>query len=232
MEKKLDRSVIKNFTKDVEKCLTELSEKYGMDIRVDHVTYSEYKCTLKVVANVKKEDGSIVVSENINHIANATLKDAGVPLVGNAIGSLWRVGALAYQVVDYSPKRPKYPFTLKRTDGSLVKSTVGNFRIAEQIFKPTLSEFVVWFTMDPEDDRISKNDEVTCDAVSDYMEATLDPIDGDCFFDIINKCGEVLEMKELTMLARKTYTMLYGNSSTALKDCILRLKSIYKNSKK
>lgn len=232
MEKKLDRSVIKNLTKDAEKCLTELSEKYGVDIRVDHVTYSEYKCTLKVVANVKTEDGSIVVSKNIHHIANASLKDAGVPLVGDAIGSTWRIGPLAYQVVDYVPKRPKFPFTLRRTDGSLVKSTVGNFRKAEQIFKPTMAEFVVWFTMDPEDDRISKNDETTCDAVSDYMEAMLDPLEGEHFFDIINKCGEVLKSKGLIALAKDTYRMLYGNSPTALKDCILYLKSVYKSSKK
>lgn len=115
-----------------------------------------------------------------------------------------------------------------RTDGRKSKCPAGFIRQGTQLVKPTESEFITWFTIDPDSDAVKESDVTVCDKVNDYLSVTLPEEEGDTFFSLVDAMNMKFRITKLKVYAKEVYKALYGNSSTGLKDATLYIKSLMK----
>lgn len=213
---------------DIDELLAPLSKKYGVEIGTDGGSFSPEKFTIRVKGIVKGVDGTVSASESLHYLADMQFSMGGVPLTGYAIGSVWEIRGEGYLITDYSTKRPKYPFSLKTLDGRKSKAALNFIKQGFQIPKPSLADFAIWVKLDPEDDRITKEQETTYDNVNLYLSMLFPDSDGDKLFTLCEKLMETFKHKTLERHIIETYSLLFEGSFTGVNAANKYLQAILK----
>ncbi len=225
MEKKFNRSTVREISQRIQKILSEYCSDWDYELTINGGNFSEDKVKLNLEVRMKGSDGSVVVSDVTHHIADSAATRVGLKVKGHLIQSIWRIEDEEYVVTGYTTKRPKYPLTLRKSDGTMVKAPVLFLSRGEQIVSPTMEEFVKWFTMDTDSDAILESDAAICDNVQTFMEANYPIEDGDKFFrlvDLFNEKGIANKW------AKRAYELLFKEAGN-IKTAYLGLKVIYKS---
>lgn len=229
--KEFNRSNAKELSNKIQDALSELGKEYGVSITTGNGKFDAKKFVVQLNCRILSETGEVEAAEYLHSLANGNMKSSGATVIGNVIGSVWSIKDSIYTVMDYVPKRPKYPFSLQRSDGRMSKCPTGFIKQGIQLVKPTESEFKIWFTVDPDSDAVKNSDVEICDRVNDYLGVTLPVGEGDTFFELVDAMNEKFSGKKLLAYAKDVFTTLYGNSSTGLKDANLYMKSLTKKGK-
>lgn len=224
MEKKFNRSTVKEISQKVQEVLSEYLKTDDFEFTINGGSFTDDKVKLTLEVQLKDSDGFIVVSDTSHSIADSAANRAGLKFEGHLIGSTWNVKGNIYVVTGYNTKRRSYPVSLKRTDGRLSKAPVMFLSQGTQITRPTLEDFTKWFTMDPDSDAILESDAEICDRVQLYMESTYPSEVGDQFLKLVDKFNEVGIAKKW---ANKTYDLLFLGSGN-IEQAYIELKSAYR----
>lgn len=226
MEKEFNRSNVKEISQKVQEVLFEFFKSGDYDFTINGGNFSADKLKLNLEIRMKNSDGTIMVSEASHSLADAAASRAGLKLMGHLIGSTWNVKGSIYIVVGYNTKRPSYPLSLKREDGSLSKAQVRFLAQGVQITIPTLDEFTKWFTMDPDSDAILESDAEICDRVQSYLENNYPIEDGDKFFNLVDNFNE--KGIATKRYAKRAYELLFKEAPATMEHAYLGMKVIYK----
>lgn len=211
--------------------LNELGKELGIEIKMGGGSFTPDSFTLKVKGSIKNEDGSTFVSDDRHSVANHAAYVNGIVYEGpNVIGTIWKsIKGDFYKIVGYDSKKRSYPVLLEDADGKRLKTSFrssGTFY--KQLVQPTLEQFTTWFTIDPDSDAVSESDVEVCDNVQEFMEMAFPHEEGDTLFTLVNKLNDLGIAKRNS---KQVYTTLFGNSTTAIKDTILYIKSLIKKSR-
>lgn len=224
--KEFNRSTVKEIADRIQSSLASVAEEFGIELNVNGGKFDAGKFTLKLDGILTSEGGVIVAPEGKHSMADYEFTSKKVSLVGHAIGSMWNIRGEIYTVIDFVAKRPKYPFQLKRVDGRLSKCAIGFLSQGTQMVKPTESEFITWFTVDPDSDAVVESDVEICDRVNDYLSLTLDELGCDRLFNLVDSMNEKFKGKKLENYAKESYRILFHESEGALKGVNLYLSSL------
>ena len=229
--KKFTKTDIEAISGSIQKELDELGKRYGIEIKMAGGSYTPDSFTLKVKGAIKNEDGSVYVSDDRHSVANHAAYVNGIVYEGpNVIGTIWKsIKGDFYKIVGYDSSKRKYPVLIEDADGKKLKT---NFKSSGTFFKqltqPSLEHFTVWFTEDPDSDAISEANVEICDSVQEFMNMAFPISEGDELFHLIDKLNDLGIAKKN---AKQVYSTLFGNSTTAIKDTILYIKSLIKKSR-
>lgn len=225
MEKVFRSSSVKELYKEVQKVLEENLSDYSFV--VTNGSYSPDRMKISLEIRMKDEDGNVVVSDERNAQVDSLASSLGVHVSGHALGSVWKVRNQIYTVENINSKSYKYPFLLKRMDGKMSKASASFMKAGIQLIKPSESDFVKWFTMDPDSDAILESDAEICDNVQRYLETTYSKDESlDKFLDLVDTLNEMGIAKKC---AKQSYKVF---SKEGIEAAYIFLKSIYKKNKK
>lgn len=223
MEKEFNRSIVREISKRIQEVLPEHCK--GFDFKIGRGSFTSSKIKLTLEIRMKDSDGSVMVSENENMIADSEASRSKLKVSGHLIGSMWNIKDNVYTVVEYNTKRHKYPVLLKRMDGRLSKASLMFLSLGTQLTLPTLEEFTKWFTLDPDSDTILESDAEICDRVQSYLENNYPLEDGDKFFELVDSFNEKGLAKRW---AKRAYELLFKEAPATMECAYLGLKVIYK----
>ena len=224
MEKKFNRSTVKEISQKVQEVLSEYLKTDDFEFTINGGSFTDDKVKLTLEVQLKDSDGSTVVSDASHSTADSAASCAGLKFEGHLIGSMWNVKGSVYTVTGYYAKRWSYPIALKRTDGYLAKAPFSFLKQGEQIVCPTALEFFKWFTMDPDSDAILESDAEICDRVQLYMESTYPSEVGDQFLKLVDKLNDVGIAKKWS---KKAYDLLFLGSGN-IEQAYIELKAAYR----
>lgn len=213
----------REISNEVQKVLSEMFKDGKFDFSINGGRFSDDKLKINLEVHIKNADGSLVISESSHDEADKCASMRGLTFEGHILGSSWNVHDVLYVVEDYLPKSKKYKFALKRADGRRVKSTVGFLAQGVQLLIPTESDFVKWFTIDPDSDAVRESDVEICDRVQGYLDSHYPVEDGDMFYELVDKFNEKGAAERW---AKRAYELLFregASMSTAYKG----MKLIY-----
>lgn len=232
MEKRLNRALVSELSERIQEIISEGlkdDERYkDFDIVINGGSFADDKAKLNLEIRLLDSDGSIVISDAKHSIVDAAAKKMGIKFSGHILGSMWSIGGKSFIVRDYITKRNKYPLSMKRSDGRLVKAPLRFLATGNQIEKPTKADFFTWFTVDPDSDAVLETDAEICDNVQAYMELAYPMEDGDKFFELVDKFNEEGIAKKW---ANRAYELLFKEKNS-MATAYLGLKVIYKETKK
>lgn len=215
----------------IQSALDELSKELGIEIKMGGGSFTPDSFTLKVKGAIKNADGSVYVSDDRHSVANHAAYVNGIVYEGpNVIGTIWKsIKGDFYKIVGYDSKKRSYPVLIEDADGKKLKTSFkssGTF--FKQLTQPSLEHFTVWFTEDPDSDAISEAKVEICDSVQEFMNMAFPISEGDELFHLIDKLNDLGIAKKN---AKQVYLNLFGNSTTAIKDTIIYIKSQIKKSR-
>lgn len=223
-----NRSIAREVAERIQSSLVALGEELGIEISTGSGTFDSGKFTVKLECRCIGGDGSIKASSSLSYLANSSAERNKIPVEGDIIGSIWKVRDSIVRVVDYSTKSRRYPYQLHTLEGKSSRCNGDFLKAGMQLHKPTLAEFKVWFTVDPDDDKCTNEEVDICDNVNDYMTMALPGKDGDKFFSL---AGILFEKNLAKKNFKKVYDTLYSNSETALSDAVTFMNSLIKKGK-
>ena len=190
MTTNFNREQVREITKKVKEVLSEYFKDSELDAIVKRATYSDDKLSLTVDFS-KKDGNKTFVSDYTNKICNNAASKAGCKFVGNFIGTIWSVDSKGFLVKDYVNSRRKYPITIQKEDGTTAKCGFDFLKGRKQLMFPTASAFSVWFTLDPDSDKVRESDVEIYDNVQSFMQLFYTEEDGiEKFFDVVDKLNE------------------------------------------
>lgn len=222
------RKSVNEIQEVIKSCLSGISDELGVTFSIDGGTFNSDKVKLSLVVQ-RIDNGEISTSDSTHKFADSFASSQGISFMGHIIGSIWVIKNSVYKVRDISTKSKKYPFKLE-SSGKFSACSASFLKSAEQVLKPTLNEFQVWFTVDPEDDRVSSSDVRTWDNVQAYMDYLLTKEQSKKFYNIVDRLNEVGAADR--KVAKTVYEFLFKNSSPENIEVIyLHLKKIYKEHK-
>ena len=227
MEKQFNRSMAKEISQKVQEALNEMFKTGEFEYLINGGSFTADKLTLKLDVHIKNADGSIAVSGMRNDAADRRAADAGLRVKGHLVGSKWFIKGKVITVVDYVTTRPKYPLTLKWSDGRSSKAGMLFLLGGVQLVEPTLTEFTKWFTIDPDSDAVKESDVEICDRVQAYLEASYPDEWAQKYFGIVDKFND---MGVAGLYAKRGYELLFKERNS-METAYLGLKVIYKDVK-
>ena len=221
--------MVKELSQRIQEILSEQCAEWDYEITLNGGSFSADKAKLNLEIRMKDSDGSVVISDASHVIADSAASHQGLKVEGHLLGSIWNVKGHVYNVVGYDTKRPKYPVSLRGSDGRFSKTNLRFLSQGIQITLPTLEEFTKWFTMDPDSDAILESDAEICDRVQSYLENNYPIEDGDKFFALVDKFNEVGIAKKW---AKRAYELLFEEAPATMEHAYLGLKVIYRTETK
>lgn len=154
-----------------------------MQFRITNGKYTDDTLTFKVTVKLLNEDGKEVVGDSSNNRADSFAAEHGISYsTPHFIGSIWRASGKLARVIDINPRNRKYPIIIMK-EGVRRKATAAFF--TDHVKQPTAEEFHIWYTIDPDDDAVTRFQERTCDEVTEYMNAAFE---GDTFDTFMDEC--------------------------------------------
>lgn len=177
----VDKKVSEEIARKIEGILS----KSGYTFSISNII--PYSDTVRILLDVKVGEGVPVAAITA---ADSYAKSGGLAFKGHFIGSVWKVKCSYYTVADYVPRRKRYPVSLRREDGRLVKASILFLARGEQVYVPDEKDFIKWFTLDPDSDAILESDAEICDKVQAYMERVYPGDDGQKFFSLVDEMNE------------------------------------------
>lgn len=203
-----------------------LGKEQGLHFALHGGTFTDDEVTLKIKVKLVDADGGLVVGDSTNSMADIFAECNGIRYsTPHFIGSLWKTSSGVAKVIEYKRNNKKYPVIIM-VDGVRRKAAAGIFR--DELKRPDVEEFHIWYTIDPDDDCTTHEQEVICDRVGEYMVAAFG---GDLYDDFLDMC----EKHFLTGVAEDVSAKVYYHLFTlgeALKDVIEYQKKLSKGAKK
>ena len=98
-----------------------------------------------------------------------------------------------------------------------------------QVTKPTLENFVKWFTLDPDSDAILETDAEICDGVQSYLQNNYP---ADITYKFCNLVDNFNEKGIAKKWAKRAYELLFKEAPATMEHAYLGLKVIYKEQTK
>ena len=224
---KFNRKMAREISQKVEEALLGMYGSGKFEYKVNGGTIYADKLRLNLEIRLKNEDGTLVVSDDSHRAADLYASMEGLKLEGHLIGSTWDVNGSVFTVIEYSPRRRKYPLLFKSSEGKLVKASASYLKRGTQLTAPTKEEFVIWFTVDPEEDAVKESDVEICDRVQAYLTDKYSAEDVDKYFDMVDKLNEKGTAKKY---AERAYEFLIEDKNS-MKTAYLDLKLLYKSKK-
>lgn len=228
MKKDFDSSSVREISQKIQEVLSNYFTSGDYEFQINGGNFSTDKIKFNLEVRMKDSDGTIVVSGLSHSVADSAASREGLKFVGHLIGSVWDVKGYTYTVKEYNARRPKYPLSVKRSDGKSLRCAITLLKYGVQITSPTLEEFTKWFTLDPESDAISESDVEVCDRVQSYLENNYPVKDGDKFFALVDAFNEKGIAKKW---AKRAYELLFKEAPATMEHAYLGLKVIYKGQK-
>lgn len=225
MEKEFNRSIVRKISQRVQEVLSEVLKEEGFEFIINGGTYTDDKLKLNLEVYIKNKNGTRVVSDRSHEIADKNASMAGLKFEGHLIGSIWNVNGFTYTVTGYTTKRRRFPVSLKREDGRLSKAPVMFLAQGMQVIKPTLENFVKWFTLDPDSDAILETDAEICDGVQSYLQNNYPAYIMYKFCNLVDNFNEKGIAKKW---AKRAYELLFKEAPATMEHAYLGLKVIYK----
>ena len=125
---RIERSNIRMLRNEVEAALTAVGSKYGIDFNVGRITFAPTNFRCKVTATVKSAVPSSIAVVPGRTADAANLAGYGRSLLGLGVTDLakfYQYGMIGHKgpvrFVGYSPRRHKYPFTIRTARGKTLK---------------------------------------------------------------------------------------------------------------
>lgn len=206
IKKFTDSSDVKVLTDALQNKLEALGAELGLDIKITKAGYTDYKCTISMTAYVSDDKGGVKVDDSTLSVVDTMADIDGIKYsTPHFINSLWRIAGSIYKVIDYNSRNRSYPYIVVGSDGKRHKCPKTSFTI--EVKAPTENEFKVWFTIDPDDDSVSKKNEEICDRVSEYMSAAYPK-------EVYDVCCEIYENGTATDVWKTAYSLLFQTDST------------------
>lgn len=187
----------------------------GADLNIDFSSgggrFEGSKFTLKIVANKLDVDGAVTSDKFTDAGARGVFERAGINVIGNVIGSIWRRadGTLA-QVVNYHRTRRRYPIEFRTlADEKHRLAPLSWFSAATQVTSLPIEDFYFWCRVDP--DLLSDKDSERFSYVNDWLTLYVPEKKQDNFFTAIS---QVIESRVTRKDAEKLYGVITNDSLT------------------
>ena len=196
----------------IREALNKVGEDNGYKVILSRGTYKDDEITIRVKVKLLDEGGEVIVGGSTNKLAD---KYAERNLISYStphfIGSIWRISGSIAKVVGFNSRNRKYP-VLVEVDGVIKKASDISFR--EELSMPLFKDFKVWYTIDPEDDRLTATEEITYDRVEEYMDAMFGK--SPLFDEFMDECERHLlkNFAIATGVAENIYKKLFLESTT------------------
>lgn len=224
---KFTKENMREISEILQKHLNEASKEVGVEFTMSGGSFLDSSATLKVKCKLLTEDGTIATSEFEYERADNRAKTNGVKFKSpHFVGSIWENSSLGmFRVDDINTRNRRYPVILTTAEGSRRKATYSTFKTATEILPPSMDEFKIWFTIDPEDDTITRVQEEISDKVTDYLATRYYGNETyDEFFEVANDflckviAGKVTPRHQ--RIAQQLYGLVIGVEDNDLKKAI------------
>lgn len=210
-----NKARVREVSDKIQTFLDKLSKEEGIQMTMNGGKFSADRFTLKIDGKLLAEDGSRVVSEATNATADLYAKRDGISFTTpHFIGSVWRFKSSGLvRAEEYSTKNRKYPYICSvYGESKRIKAMAGSFKSGQEVPMPSTATFLLWFTTDVEDDRVTQLEEDICDNVNDFISVRFD---GNAFIDeFFDSCGEYFDRylggRKVTMEVTKATNRLAG----------------------
>ena len=222
MEKEFTRSRVREVSERIQSSLDELSEELGIELTLNGGNFTSATFKLNLEGRMRDTDGKLMATAATHALADSAAKSVGLVVEGSLIGSFWKIKGTVYTVLDYKTKRPKYPLSLKTSDGEVRKSAVGFLKQGKQLLPPTMEDFYKWLVIDPDEDSVRESDVEIVDRVQEYFETVYS--DNEKFLDAASEFTERGISKKNSDKIFKTYIKDGLNATTDLMVEILKSK--------
>lgn len=212
--RKFTKENARNAADMLREVIEDLGKEQGLHFALNGGTFTDDEVVLKIKVKLVDEDGGWVVGDSTNSMADRFAERNGIKYsTPHFIGSLWKISSGVAKVIEYKRNNKKYPVIIM-VDGVRRKAAAGIFR--EELKKPDVEEFHTWYTIDPDDDCTTREQEAICDRVSEYMEAAFG---GDLYDDFLEICEKHFLTGVAEAVSAKVYYHLFTLGNT-LKDVI------------
>lgn len=223
---KFTRENMREISEILQKHLNEASKEVGVEFTMSGGSFLDSSATLKVKCKLLTEGGAIATSEFEYERADNRARTNGVNFKSpHFVGSVWENSSLGmFRVDDINTRNRRYPVLLTTKDGGKRKASYITFRSATEVLPPSMDDFKTWFTIDPEDDRITSKQEETSDRVTAYLDTRYQGNKTyDMFFEVAGAFLEMIAGKVTARhlrVAQQLYGLVIGVEDNDLKKAI------------